>query len=79
MLNPTTIQIAPAVCLRLQCMFSPCPTRRCPTGRLPVWPKKVGLAQSLLYIFPTSAASSQVRQKTAERLYVIQNDLYDDP
>jgi hypothetical protein len=74
MLDPTTIQMAPDVCLRLQIIFLPCPTRR-----LHIVSKNIHSAQSLLYIFSTSAASSQVRQKTAKRLRVTQNDSYDDP
>ena len=73
MLDTTTIQMALTVCLHLHVMFSPCLTRG-----LPVWPKKIGSAQALLYIFPTSDASSQVRQKTVKGLRVTQNESYDN-
>lgn len=75
MLEPTTIQIAPAVCLRLQPSSHPLPAR-C----LLVRPKKIVPAQALLYACPTSAgAPSPVKQNTAKGIHVIQNDSDDDP
>jgi hypothetical protein len=67
MLNHATIQVAPAVCLRLQIISHPIPVRR-----LLVQPNKIVSAQALLYAYPTSAgAPSPVKQNTAKGIHVI--------
>src|SRR5207247_7493139 len=60
------------VCIYI--MFSPYPTRR-----LHIVSKNIHSAQSLPYNFPSSAASPPGELKTAKRLRVTHNDLYDDP
>ena len=75
MLDPATIHVAPAVCLRLQIISHPIPA-----WCLLVRPEKIVPAQPLLSAFRTSAgAPSPVKQNTAKGIHVIQNDLCDDP
>jgi hypothetical protein len=70
MLKPTTIQISPAVCLRLQPISHPLPARR-----LVAEPEKIVPAQALLYACPTSAgAPSPVKQNSANGIQINQND-----
>ena len=70
MLETTTIQIAPAVCLRLQPISHPIPARR-----LLARPTKIVPAAGIALCLPNQRrCPSPVKQNTANGIHVIQND-----